>query len=56
MQVLVSLAEHTELLLNKVLAVQREHWACLRSEEHALAVDTIFRGGGSRRKRSRSGD
>ena len=50
-----SLGEHTELLLRRVIAVQREHWPCLRTEEHARAVDQYFtRQSAGARKRGRS--
>ena len=45
----------TESTLRQVLAVQREFWPCLRTEEHATSVESLFglRGGRACRKRGR---
>ena len=50
-----SLGTHTEALLRQVISVQRDHWACLRSEDHATSVEVLFGQRGTRgcRKRGR---
>jgi acetoin utilization deacetylase AcuC-like enzyme len=45
----------TESTLRQVIAVQREFWSCLRSDEHAASVESLFGQRGPRgcRKRTR---
>ena len=44
----------TEQTLREVISIQKPHWACLRSSEHALAVETYFgQGAGPRASRKR---
>ena len=47
------LAEHTEATLRRVIAVHQEHWACLRTDEYTLAVETVFGAGGARGSRQK---
>ena len=44
----------TEHTLRQVIAAQREYWACLRTNEHAMAVDAYFTSKPKGRKRGRS--
>lgn len=47
-----SLGSLSEGLLRQVIDVQKPHWACLRSPEHAAAVEAYFGLGTRKRQRS----
>ena len=49
------LGNYTEATLREVIAVQKAHWACFRSDAHMFAVEAYFGSGagGGKRKRNR---